>query len=73
LSVKKMNVKCKFYKKGNLYYCEVTSANITRRRLVKSFNGEHKPGKSNQDVKALVMTDLKVHHLPVGIYKIFRD
>lgn len=66
-----MNLKCEFFQADGRYVCDVSSANITARCIVKSFDGVHKGGKTNHDVVKLQIIDETVHYLPSGISKIF--
>lgn len=53
------------------YECMVFDASITRRCQVKSFKGEHKSGKSAENIGSLCFMNTIVHYVPGGLYKIF--
>ena len=72
-----MKLKCKFQfikylNLGKLYSCHVTNARIIKRgTIITAFQGEHAPGKSNEDVEVLTITHTTVRFFPRGLSKIF--
>jgi BTB/POZ domain len=68
----KMEIPCEFdYDKHSRYRCRVTSTVINQRYNAKWFTGEHKYGKSNQDVEVLEFQGTIVHFLPNGLHYFF--
>jgi hypothetical protein len=54
------------------YTCKVTEASITNpETTIKSFIGNHKPGKINKDVEAIYFLGTKVEYFPRGLHLIF--
>jgi Leucine-rich repeat (LRR) protein len=72
-----MELKCEFkfeaYYSGVPYYtCYVKKASITEPYTkIKEIIGEHQPGKSNDDVEAIMFEKTTVHHFPRDLDKIF--
>jgi hypothetical protein len=57
---------------GERYTCCIRSANITTREYVKSFIGNHKAGRTNQNVEVLcIHINSNFHFIPRGISRIF--
>jgi Leucine-rich repeat (LRR) protein len=55
----------------SFYLCEVVSDIIKESQVVKSIVGEHKPGKTNEDVAAIWFHDKEMKSIPRGMTKIF--
>jgi BTB/POZ domain len=70
-----MELLCKFSTASygdRFYTCVVKEASVLKRhRIIKGFIGEHEPGKSNNDVKAIRFEETTVHYFPRGLAEIF--
>jgi BTB/POZ domain len=71
-----MELKCEFssdtYYDYKFYTCVVKEASITKPYTkIKDIIGEHQPGKSHEDVEAIMFTGANVHSFPRGLTKIF--